>query len=141
MTEQVADVQDLNLFVKDEETQNFWFNHMAVEDSSEFKLLGKLIGLAVYNGIILDVHFPSVFYKKLKRSTTQPLGFQVFFLFVPTVGEVNGRHEQAKLHPLHIFCCPFLSFLIGQCLLICFLCGPVLQVSRFAFYCLRSRRI
>lgn len=63
--------------MKDEETQNFWFNHMAVEDSSEFKLLGKLIGLAVYNGIILDVHFPSVFYKKLKRSKPQAVSFRV----------------------------------------------------------------
>ena len=81
----MSDLQDLNLFVKDEETQTFWFNHMAVEDSSEFKLLGKLIGLAVYNGIILDVHFPAVFYKKLKRSSARPLGFQVNFManFLP----------------------------------------------------------
>ena len=35
-----------------------------------FELLGILLGLAIYNGIILDVHFPLLVYKKL-------LGFDI----------------------------------------------------------------
>lgn len=31
----------------------------------EYNLIGKLIGLAIYNGVILDLHFPLALYKKL----------------------------------------------------------------------------
>ena len=31
----------------------------------EFQLVGIILGLAIYNGAILDVHFPLVVYKKL----------------------------------------------------------------------------
>lgn len=31
----------------------------------EIKLIGLLLGLAIYNGVILDVHFPQALYKKL----------------------------------------------------------------------------
>lgn len=31
----------------------------------EFELVGTLLGLAIYNGVILDVQFPRVLYKKL----------------------------------------------------------------------------
>lgn len=30
-----------------------------------FELIGILLGLAIYNGIILDIHFPLLVYKKL----------------------------------------------------------------------------
>lgn len=52
------------MFIVDEETRTQWFN-MASTDYAEFELLGKVLGLAVYNGIILDLHFPTVTYKKL----------------------------------------------------------------------------
>lgn len=52
------------MFVVDDETRTQWFN-MASTDYAEFELLGKVLGLAVYNGIILDLHFPTVTYKKL----------------------------------------------------------------------------
>lgn len=50
---------------------------MAIEESSEFNVLGKLIGLAVYNGVILDIHFPAAFYKKLNPAKNGDIGFQV----------------------------------------------------------------
>ena len=31
----------------------------------EYKLIGILIGIAIYNGIIIDIHFPTLIYKKL----------------------------------------------------------------------------
>ena len=36
-----------------------------MEEQSEFKLVGILMGLAVYNGVLLDVNFPPVLYRKL----------------------------------------------------------------------------
>jgi len=32
----------------------------------EFELIGILLGLAIYNSVILELHFPSIVYKKLK---------------------------------------------------------------------------
>lgn len=52
------------MFISDNETRTQWFN-MASNDYDEFELLGKVMGLAVYNGVILDLHFPTVIYKKL----------------------------------------------------------------------------
>ncbi len=31
----------------------------------QFELCGKLLGLSIYNSVILDIHFPLVLYKKL----------------------------------------------------------------------------
>lgn len=62
------------MFTLDSQTRTFWFNFKAMEAESEFRLVGSLIGLAVYSNVILDVHFPQVVYKKLLR---QPLGFEV----------------------------------------------------------------
>lgn len=42
-----------------------WFNAYSFESTVMFELVGILLGLAIYNGIILDVHFPLLVYKKL----------------------------------------------------------------------------
>ena len=52
------------LFTYAEENRSFWFN-MNCRDDYEFRLVGVIIGLAIYNGVILDVHFPLIVYKKL----------------------------------------------------------------------------
>mmetsp|Transcript_50050 Transcript_50050/g.73512 ORF Transcript_50050/g.73512 Transcript_50050/m.73512 type:complete len:293 (-) Transcript_50050:52-930(-) len=58
---------DLNygMFTHDEESHCFWFSATALENAREFNLIGKVFGLAIYNSVILDVHFPMVVYKKL----------------------------------------------------------------------------
>ena len=48
-----------------ENTRTFWFSHLSIELETEFKLVGSVLGLAIYNGVILDLHFPPVVYKKL----------------------------------------------------------------------------
>ncbi|KAJ4457650.1 putative Ubiquitin-protein ligase E3A [Paratrimastix pyriformis] len=48
-----------------EETRLFWFNPDTLELDGEYKLIGAILGLAIYNGVILDVHLPLVAYKKL----------------------------------------------------------------------------
>ena len=51
-----------------------WFNAMSLESEVEFRLVGNVLGLAIYNSVILDVHFPMVVYKKLMG---QPVTFEV----------------------------------------------------------------
>ena len=43
----------------------FWFSGASMDNIREFNLVGVLMGLAVYNSIILDIRFPLVCYKKL----------------------------------------------------------------------------
>ncbi|CAH8529847.1 unnamed protein product [Heterobilharzia americana] len=57
---------DYGMFVLDEETQNYWFNPVPIDDMErEYCLIGTLLGLAIYNDVILDINFPSVLYRKL----------------------------------------------------------------------------
>lgn len=54
------------MFVLDEHCQTYWFNPVPLEDlDREYCLIGILLGLAIYNDVILDVHFPAVLYRKL----------------------------------------------------------------------------
>lgn len=52
------------MFTTDHVNRLQWFNP-ASTDFNEYELLGKVLGLAVYNAVILDLHFPSIIYKKL----------------------------------------------------------------------------
>lgn len=53
------------MFTYMEESHNFWFNSMSFENDAQFTLIGILLGLAIYNSCILDIHFPMVVYHKL----------------------------------------------------------------------------
>ncbi|XP_049935460.1 uncharacterized protein LOC116260292 isoform X3 [Nymphaea colorata] len=53
------------MFVYNDETRNFWFNANSIDSEHEFWLVGTILGLAIYNGIILDLHLPKVVYKKM----------------------------------------------------------------------------
>eukprot|EP00761_Pharyngomonas_kirbyi_P013978 gb/GECH01014008.1/.p1 GENE.gb/GECH01014008.1/~~gb/GECH01014008.1/.p1 ORF type:complete len:721 (+),score=180.72 gb/GECH01014008.1/:1-2163(+) len=68
----VREIFDVNygMFTYNEDTRTFWFNPNSFETEGEFKLIGIIIGLAIYNQVILDVHFPLVVYKKLLRQKT-----------------------------------------------------------------------
>ena len=59
---------EYGLFVYDEGTRTHWFAQDPMGDSDLFGLVGLLVGLAVYNNVILDLHFPRVVYKKLLLS-------------------------------------------------------------------------
>jgi len=54
-----------SMFNYNEETRTFWFNQDTFEPRIKFELIGFIIGLALYNTVILDIHFPRVVYKKL----------------------------------------------------------------------------
>ena len=59
-----AEVPTEPLFTYSDENRTFWFNMNCKEDY-DFRLVGVILGLAIYNGVILDVHFPLIVYKKL----------------------------------------------------------------------------
>eukprot|EP00043_Microstomoeca_roanoka_P013670 m.134308 g.134308 ORF g.134308 m.134308 type:complete len:919 (-) comp15817_c0_seq1:71-2827(-) len=54
------------MFVYHEDTRLFWFSSTSLEAPDEYGLLGMLLGLAMYNRVILDLRFPFVVYKKLR---------------------------------------------------------------------------
>lgn len=51
------------MFVYSEETRTFWFNLAAFDMAQEFALVGTIMGLAIYNGVIIDLPFPQIVYK------------------------------------------------------------------------------
>lgn len=70
------------LFLYDEATQQHWINPNSLESDSEYRLIGLLLGLAIYNNIILDIHFPMVIYRKLLGC---PVDFSDLFSSHPVV--------------------------------------------------------
>jgi len=77
-------LQNFGMFSLDSETRNFWFSLSSMETEEEFQLVGRLVGLAVHNSVILDVHFPSILYKKLCPQLAKPLGFEVRHILLNT---------------------------------------------------------
>lgn len=63
------------MFTYDDETQVFWFNSSSLENEAQYTLIGLVLGLAIYNNCILDLHFPMIVYKKLmgKKGTYRDL--------------------------------------------------------------------
>jgi hypothetical protein len=60
---------DFGMFSEEADTRYLWFAMDSLEANIQFELVGSLIGIAIYNGVILDVHFPMVVYRKLKRES------------------------------------------------------------------------
>lgn len=56
---------DYGMFVQQDETHTMWFNSISFENEAQFSLIGIVLGLAIYNNIILAVNFPMVVYRKL----------------------------------------------------------------------------
>ncbi|KAF9207036.1 hypothetical protein BGZ49_001315 [Haplosporangium sp. Z 27] len=100
MVEKVFDSQ-FGLFKELEETRSWWFegildgsSHVEMTETDirirlvEYELVGILVGLALYNGVILGVRFPTVVYRKL-------LGWEVeldaFIESFPALG--NGLEQ------------------------------------------------
>ena len=72
----VREVFDIKygLWTFNADSRTAWPHPVAgVDSSSEFKLLGMIMGLAVHNGILLDAHFPLPLYKKLLGIETKGL--------------------------------------------------------------------
>jgi len=61
---------EFGMFKYNENTRCYWFNQDST-DVIEFELIGIILGLALYNNIILDVHFPLVIFKKLLEQSVK----------------------------------------------------------------------
>lgn len=71
----VREIFDSNygMFVYHAHSNCYWFSIDNKEGSlREYNLIGVLMGLAVYNSNILDLHFPSVCYRKLLTPPVVP---------------------------------------------------------------------
>src|SRR5438552_186482 len=53
------------MFTWDEDSNYCWFNANSFETSDQYFLVGVVLGLAIYNSTILDIHLPLACYKKL----------------------------------------------------------------------------
>ena len=53
------------MFVYNEKSRLFWFNLNNLEGNIQYEFIGMILGLALFNGVILDIKFPKVIYKKL----------------------------------------------------------------------------
>ncbi|XP_053164180.1 probable E3 ubiquitin-protein ligase HECTD2 isoform X2 [Hemicordylus capensis] len=56
---------DYGMFTYHKDSRCHWFSSLNCDNYSEFRLVGALMGLAVYNSITLDIQFPPCCYKKL----------------------------------------------------------------------------
>jgi E3 ubiquitin-protein ligase HECTD2 len=71
------------MFTFDEDTLLCWFNPASFENHEEYRLVGIVIGLAIYNSTILDVQFPLACYKKLLGT---PVGLEDLKALHPALG-------------------------------------------------------
>jgi len=60
------------MFALNKDSRRYWFNKNSMEAANEFQLIGIMLGLAIYNGVILDIHFPHYLYKKLMNPNEPP---------------------------------------------------------------------
>nr|XP_033799293.1 probable E3 ubiquitin-protein ligase HECTD2 isoform X2 [Geotrypetes seraphini] len=56
---------DYGMFSYHSDSHCYWFNSFKSDNYAEFRLIGTLMGLALYNSITLDIRFPPCCYKKL----------------------------------------------------------------------------
>ncbi|XP_048843738.1 probable E3 ubiquitin-protein ligase HECTD2 isoform X2 [Brienomyrus brachyistius] len=63
---------DYGMFTYFKNSHCHWFSSWKCDNYSEFRLVGVLMGLAVYNSITLDIRFPPCCYKKLLTPPVVP---------------------------------------------------------------------
>ncbi|XP_068175599.1 ubiquitin-protein ligase E3A [Antennarius striatus] len=89
---------DIGMFTYDDETKLFWFNSSSLENEAQYTLVGLVLGLAIYNNCILDVHFPMVVYRKLlgKKGTYLDLSdsHPVLYQSLKELLEYSGNVEE-----------------------------------------------
>ena len=64
LTRKLFDV-NYGMFTYNEKTRLFWFNLNSFEEKIKYELIGIILGLALFNAVILDIKFPISIYKKL----------------------------------------------------------------------------
>ena len=95
------------MFTFDEATRYCWFNLNSFETDGQFFLIGLVLGLAIYNNVILDVHFPMVVYRKLfgKKGTFEDLKDShsvSFFFFLGEGTPLYGLYSYQYVWPQRV---------------------------------------
>lgn len=72
------------------ESRTYWFCPVTLEEDSSFLLLGLILGLAIYNGVLLDFPLPLALYRKM-------LGHEVRLRDLEDMQPSLGRGLQALL--------------------------------------------
>ncbi|EIE25572.1 HECT-domain-containing protein [Coccomyxa subellipsoidea C-169] len=75
---------DYGMLVFQPESRTYWFNPSTLEAEDEFMLIGLVLGLAIYNGVLLDFPLPLALYRKLLG---QPAGMRDLADMDPTLGK------------------------------------------------------
>merc|ERR1712176_1099181 len=57
--------QKYAMFTTSSSGRCYWFNGNTFESNMKFELIGVLMGIAIFNRIILDLHFPMIAYGKI----------------------------------------------------------------------------
>jgi hypothetical protein len=79
--------EDFGMFESSDESPNLWFNKNSFEANVQFELFGIVLGLAIYNQVILDVKFPMGLYKKLIGIGDSELGLSDLMDFKPRLAQ------------------------------------------------------
>ena len=56
---------EYGMFEYNQDSHMFWFKHDSFETPVKYEMIGIAIGVAIFNGVILDIHLPMATYKKL----------------------------------------------------------------------------
>ena len=76
--------QTAHLPVSAQESRTYWFNPSSLEAEDEFMLIGLVLGLAIYNAVLLDFPLPAALYRKLLG---QAPGLRDLAEMSPTLGK------------------------------------------------------
>ena len=59
------------MFIPKNNGRVYWFNAYSYEPPIRFEFVGMLLGLAIYNSVLLDIKLPQVLYRKLLSNHPQ----------------------------------------------------------------------
>lgn len=94
------------MFTYDEDSNLCWFNPTSFENEDQFFLVGVVLGLAIYNSTILDVHLPTACYKKL---LSMPVGLADLGEFRPALKKGFDQLLEFEGDVENVFCCSFVA--------------------------------
>jgi hypothetical protein len=58
--------EDYGMFTIDDDSKMAWFRPESTAPLAMFEIVGMLVGIGIYNGLVMPLHFPKHFYEQLK---------------------------------------------------------------------------
>ncbi|KAL0088811.1 hypothetical protein J3Q64DRAFT_1731742 [Phycomyces blakesleeanus] len=94
------------MFTYDEDSNLCWFNPASFENKDQYFLVGVVLGLAIYNSTILDIHLPTACYKKLFH---QPVDLTDLGVFRPSLTHGFQQLLEFEGDVENVFCRSFVA--------------------------------